>query len=280
MLFTTLEDFTLSELCDLFNSAFADYFVTIKLTPGQLHEKIVSEDIKLDKSVGIVRKNQLVGFIFHAIRNIDGKLVAYNAGTGVIPEFRGKNATEKMYRFILPELIKMNVSEVLLEVMEQNIPAIKSYRKVGFEKIVELTCYKGKIVPLEYRADISIKEINKENLDNMQEFWTWYPTWQHATETIKKSDVYKVLCAFVDDKPVAYLAANPQSGRVAQFAVNSAYRKQGIGKALFTYFSNSSDAEISIINVDGNCMETNSFLLKMGFTHFLTQHKMCLKLKS
>lgn len=280
MLFSTLEDFTLNELCELFNRAFADYFVTIRLTPEQLHEKILSEDIKLDKSVGIIQKNQLVGFIFHALRNINGKLVAYNAGTGVIPEFRGKNATEKMYGFILPELIEMNVSEVMLEVMEQNIPAIKSYSKVGFEKIVDLNCYKGKLARLEYSSDISIKEINKENLDNMQNFWTWNPTWQHATETIKKSDVYKILGAFVNDEIVGYLAANPNSGRVAQFAVNSAYRKRGIGKALFSSFSKFTDTEMSIINVDGNCFETHSFLLKLGFTHFLTQHKMCLKLKS
>lgn len=280
MLFTTLEDFTIAELCDLFNNAFADYFVKIELTPELLQKKISSEDIQLNKSVGIVSKGKPVGFIFHAIRNMEGKLVAYNAGTGVIPEFRGKNATEKMYNFILPELIKLNVSKVLLEVIEQNIQAIKSYRKVGFEKVVDLKCYKGKPGFIGGLTDISVKETEVFSAEELQQFWTWIPTWQHSTETIKKSGVYKIYGAYLNEKMVGYLAANPQSGRVAQFAVHPTFRKQGIGKALFAGFSHYSNAEISVMNVDGNCFESNSFLLHLGFTHFLTQHKMQLKLQS
>src|SRR5210317_1896705 len=100
MRFKTLENLSVLELTSLFNEAFADYFVNINLTPVILQEKINSEEIVLNKSVGLFTNNQADGFIFHALRHG----VAKNAVTCVIPKFRGKKATVKMYCEILPQL--------------------------------------------------------------------------------------------------------------------------------------------------------------------------------
>uniref|UniRef100_UPI0032169E4C GNAT family N-acetyltransferase n=1 Tax=uncultured Draconibacterium sp. TaxID=1573823 RepID=UPI0032169E4C len=270
MQFTTLENSTISELTDLFNKSFADYFVKIELTPELLQEKINSEDVQLDKSVGIYFNNEPVGFILHAVRDT----IAYNAGTGVIPSFRGKNATSKMYDFILPELKKAGISEIVLEVMEQNTPAIKSYRKAGFNKIANLECFKGKPDTSVKNNYVEIKEVKHINFAELKEFWDWNPTWQHSVETVQKASSYKVFSAVLEGKFCGYMVANPDSGRVAQFAVNRHKRKQGIGTSLFHHLATLYDKEISVINVDGEQPETISFLKNLGLNPFLTQHKM------
>ena len=61
----TLENLSLQQLTQLFNAAFADYFVKIELTPKMLNEKIISEDIKPEKSAGVFVDEKQLGFIFH-----------------------------------------------------------------------------------------------------------------------------------------------------------------------------------------------------------------------
>lgn len=276
MRFKTLENLSVIELTSLFNEAFANYFVKINLTPEILQEKINSEKIILNKSVGLFTNNQVVGFIFHALRNG----VAYNAGTGVIEQFRGQNATVKMYDFILPRLKIEGVTKIVLEVIDKNIQAIKSYEKVGFTKERKLFGFKGKLLVSEGNSSIKIVGIENNRLKELQSFWNWEPTWQHSTETVKKSKTYKTFGAFFDNKLVAYLTANPYSGRVAQFAVHPDFRKQRIATTLFQYLSQKYNGDISVINVDGNNLETHLFLEKLGLQHFLTQYKMTLNLKS
>lgn len=274
MHFNTLENLSVIELTSLFNEAFADYFVKINLTPDILQEKINSEEIILNKSVGLFTNNQAVGFIFHALRNG----VAYNAGTGVIPQFRGNNATVKMYDFILPQLKNAGLTKIVLEVIDENIQAIKSYEKVGFTKERNLPGFKGKLLNSEGNNSIKIVEIENNRLNELQSFWNWEPSWQHSTATIQKSTTFKTYGAFFEQKLVAYLTANPYSGRVAQFAVNPLFRKQRIATTLFQYLAKIFTRDISVINVDGNNTETHLFLEKIGLQHFLTQYKMILNL--
>lgn len=276
MQFNTLEELSIPEITNLFNDAFADYFVKIELTPDFMQGKINSEAIQLDKSVGIFTEGKPVAFILHAERNN----VVYNAGTGVLPEFRGQHATIKMYNYILPKLKKEGVSKIVLEVIDENVQAIKSYEKVGFNKDRNLPGFKGR--PLNLTGNTSIKIAKIENVDFklLQSFWEWEPTWQHSIATLKKLADYKIYGAFFNEELVAYLYANASMGRVAQFAVKPEFRKQGIGTTLFQHFSEVYSDEISVFNTDGNYPGTHSFLQKLGLKHILTQHKMILNLNS
>jgi len=274
MKFLTLENQTVSTLCELFNQAFTDYFVKIELTPEMLLEKFESEDVDLSLSAGAFFEEKPVAFIFHAVR--ENK--AYNAGTGVIPEFRGKNTTSLMYEFIRPKLKSAGVEEVVLEVIDKNTPAIKSYEKAGFYKMVDLDCYKGKIKGMPVNHAVQVKKLSAFDFDLAHNFWDWQPTWQHSTQTINQLANYTTFGAFLNDKPVGYLVVNLQKGRVVQFAVHHDYRRQGIGTELFRFVSENYDLELQVMNVDGNSKETASFLKNMNLELFITQYKMKLEL--
>lgn len=276
MNFNTLEKLSTSEITKLFNDAFADYFIKVELSPEFMQEKLVSEDVQLNKSVGVFKEGKPVAFILHAVRNN----VVYNAGTGVLPEFRGQHATVKMYNHIIPILKKTGASEIHLEVIEENIQAIKSYKKVGFVKARELPCFKGNILDCETNTSIIVSTIEKTDFELLQSFWEWEPTWQSSTATLTKLPDYKLFGAFLNDELVAYIFANAKLGRVAQFAVKPEYRKQGIGTTLFHHFAELCSCEIGVFNTDGNHPETHNFLQKIGLKRILSQHKMILNLKS
>lgn len=276
MHFNTLEKLSTTEIANLFNHAFADYFIKVELTTEFMQAKIDSEDIQLDKSVGIFVDGKPVAFILHAIRND----IAYNAGTGVIPAYRGQHATVKMYHYILPKLKSNGISKVLLEVIEENIQAIKSYEKVGFIKDHKLPCFKGKLLDIKGNTSVLISEVENFDLNPLQSFWEWQPTWQQSTATLASLPDYRLFGAFLNHKMLGYIYANVKLGRVAQFAVKRECRKQGIGTSLFQYFAEQCTCEIGVFNTDGNHVGTHIFLQKLGLKRIISQYKMTLNLNS
>nr|WP_321353812.1 GNAT family N-acetyltransferase [uncultured Draconibacterium sp.] len=278
MQFQTLENQSIKELCNLFNAAFADYLIKIEMTAEKLQDKFDSENVSLKHSVGLFSEGKPAGFIFHALRDSASGKVAYNAATGVTPEFRGKNATVQLYEFILPKLAKSGVNEVVLEVIDKNTPAIKSYKKVGFSILQELECFQG-YPSISKPEDSFIVEDSAGEFTAPEYFWDWQPTWQNTTQTVVKSSNYKTWSIYHDKTQVAYLTGNPESGRIAQFAVDPAHRWKGLGTSLFYHFSGLASNTPMVINVADQSGQAQDFLKAIGMTPFLKQYKMKLILQ-
>ncbi len=280
MNFSTLDKLSLGQLTELFNKAFAEYFVKTELTPEILQDKIESEDIHLDLSIGLFDNEKPVGFMLHGLRNLSGKKIAYNAGTGVLKTYRGQNATVKMYEQQISVLKQNGVSEIELEAIAQNIPAIKSYEKAGFKKTAELDCFKGKPLLPKKTTFVTIKEIDNPDLVEFQKLWNWQPSWQNATETLQKPGRFKTFGAFVDHEFAGYISGSLHRARILQFAVVPEYRNKNIGNALFCYFSDTVDTEISVNNINDPTQQTQTFLKKIGLKYVLSQHKMNLTIQT
>lgn len=280
MYFNTLEKLSVAELADLFNRAFADYVVKVQFTPEFLEEKISTEDICLDKSVGAFSDGIPVGFIFHGIRETAGGKLGYNAGTGVVPGFRGQQATVSMYRHILPVLRNDGVTKIVLEVIEKNMPAIRSYEKVGFEKVTDLVCFKGRVTTWIRNTEIVVKKIAFADVAGKSAFRDWEPTWQNSSATMLKSDSYQTFGAFSGSALAGYITVNPQTGRVSQLAVHPEKRKTGIASTLCSRFSEACDEGLMFINIDERAAGTIAFLESIGLERFLVQHKMEIDLKN
>ena len=96
-----LENIPYEKLLEVFNLSFSDYIVPLCLTQEQLEDKIKTDSIKLEFSVGAFEDNQLIAFILHGYDMIDNLKIVYNAGTGVIPAKRGNRLTKKLYEYVL-----------------------------------------------------------------------------------------------------------------------------------------------------------------------------------
>ncbi len=274
----TLENITVDELMFTFNEAFKNYFVKISLSKEILENKIISEEIDLKLSAGAFIENRLVGFILHGIRTIDGIKTAYNAGTGVIEEARGKKLTAQMYQFIQKKLKEAKVQRCILEVISENTPAIKSYKNAGFSIIKDLECYEGLPNKTEIPEIVSFSKIHQKERLAFQNNWDWQPTWQHANETIDKSSSYLSLGMFGQDKMLGYCTFNPQTGRVVQYCIEKQERRNNYGHMLFSKVAETVNGKLSVINVDGDANPTLLFLEKISMTKSLKQYLMELTL--
>ena len=116
----SLQGLSIRQIADVFNDACSDYVIPIKLTEEILTAKILSENIQLENSVGVFDNDKLIAFILIGIDEYDGHIVAYNAGTGVIPSYRGNKLTKRMYQYLFPLLKDKDIVSHQLEVITTN----------------------------------------------------------------------------------------------------------------------------------------------------------------
>ena len=86
------------EILIAFKQAFSDYVISVNLTHDLFKKRFIDKlQMNFELSAGVFLQETLVGFIFTSIHEFQGKLTAYNGGTGVIPKFRGHGLTQQMY---------------------------------------------------------------------------------------------------------------------------------------------------------------------------------------
>jgi ribosomal protein S18 acetylase RimI-like enzyme len=264
----TLESASVAEITNTFNLAFSNYLISIFLTENDLRIKMTSENTIPGYSAGVFSEGMLVGFILIGIDNN----VAYNGGTGVIPEFRGQNLTRKMYDFLLPLLAEEGITSHLLEVITENAKAIPVYEKIGFTIVRTVACFKGKI----NHAENHFADICTIDFPGQMEAWCDFkPTYQNATPAILRTkETHQFLGAFVEGKMVGCIAFIESNARIKHFAVAPEFRRKGIGGQLFDQVQQRvGDKPVLLINVDESD-ESMAFLQKIGLEIPLRQYEM------
>ena len=272
---STLEGVSIGKILKAFNEAFSDYFIPFKLSKEQLAQKMLVDQTDFSLSVGVFEKEELIAFILHGIDTINEEKVVYNGGTGVIPEKRGAGLTKQMYRFILPLLAAKGIDDLVLEVISNNIQAIKSYEKSGFETIRKLLCYKGEVSVSSKNNNVLIKELQSYDWQIMESFWDILPTWQNAKSAVDAARATNIsLGAYIENQLVAYVIYTPSNQRIQQIAVHKDFRRRGIAITLISQLVDEYGNTISIINVDKNSTSINSFLKAIGLEVSLEQLEM------
>ncbi|WP_350287115.1 GNAT family N-acetyltransferase [uncultured Croceitalea sp.] len=279
MEFKTLAGVDKKEILEVFNTSFSDYFIPFRLSYEQLDAKMLADKTDLSLSVGVFENTELIGFILHGFDTIDNKRIVYNGGTGVIPKKRGQGLTKRMYQFMLNQLKKKQIDNIVLEVIAENIQAIKSYQASGFAMTRRLVCYKGDVKPKITNREIDVQLLNDYDWKVMESFWDIRPTWQNSKNVVDqlKYETFS-LGAYVNKQFAGYVIFNPTNNRIHQIAVNKYFRNFGIGATLISEISNKYEGRLSIINVDKKSRSIHPFLKKIGFKVSLEQLEMELKL--
>jgi GNAT superfamily N-acetyltransferase len=277
--FKTLEELQSDVLLQAFNEAFADYQVPIRMTSAQLETKLKVEDYNAGYSVGAFVDGHLVGFIFHGVRTVEDGLQLYNGGTGVLPAFRGKGLTKAMYDYLLPKLKQLSIKKISLEVLAQNIPAIKSYEAEGFQVKRKVACYSGRVAINNQSNSVLLRPLASIDDIHLQDFWSILPTWQNEVQSIKNlGSGAGIFGAFEAERLLGYIAYNISNCRIMQIAVEPASRRQGIGKALVAAVVAQCGVNLSVINVDDTCNAVLTFFEEIGLRNTVKQLDMQLVL--
>lgn len=271
--FSSLKNTSISTISNTMDLAFSDYSIPITFPVETLTQKFVTENIQLHLSVGAFDNKKLVGVILLGYN--PKKQSVYNGGTGVIPDYRGQKLTQKMYTFSSSLLKDIEIKQQQLEVISNNLYALRNYKKIGFSITRKLNCYNGYIKPNLINTAVKIKVISNVNWPLLRSFWCTLPTWQNDIQAIEMAtQPIEIMGAFLNSKLVGYLILSTEINRIHQVAVAKEYRRRFIASTLFKYVATNYSEKVTIINVDENAKATNIFLEKIGLINFLQQYEM------
>ncbi|WP_291722153.1 GNAT family N-acetyltransferase [Bernardetia sp.] len=277
MKINNLNKINFDELIECFLLSFENYFVKMPTDAEYYKRRWQTAKVDYRLSYGMFDNNKLVGFIIHAIDKRDGKLVAYNTGTGVIPSHRGQKIVHSIYEYAISDLRKNGVEKCILEVITENTKAIKAYQTVGFEITKCYKCFAGETNFENQIIDKTKTHIKKVNYSDIN--WLEMPnqnnySWDNHFKTIKNGD-YDYYQIWNEKNLESFFIINPKNGYIAQFDIlideetykNLAYQR------LFSAIKKISPF-IKVNNIDTKFEDKINFLSSMGIKNNIDQYEM------
>jgi ribosomal protein S18 acetylase RimI-like enzyme len=290
MEFIRLNQFEESDILDTQNKAFSDYEVPMQISLEAFKYFNLRRGVRYDLSLGVVNNDSLIGFILNAVDIWEGKLTAYDCGTGIIPEFRQKGIGNQIFDKVLPILKEEKIEQYLLEVIQTNTAACILYRRRNFQVTREFDCLQIERTELEkefqneeteFRSlSYVIKGGDMINWNIAKEFQDFKASWQNSELSIQRvNDSFGYLTAFYKKKFVGYMVFEPNGG-ITQLAIHPKHRNRKIGRTFIkTLLEKCPNSEkFNMINIDTRCVNLISFLNKLGFNSFTTQFEMIFRL--
>jgi len=265
--------------------AFADYQLDMSyMTRERSWQRNLKSGVQYDCSVGAFDGDRMVGFTFVGLDDWLGEKAAFDAGTGIIPAYRGQAIAKGMFEHILPGLKVHGVSRFLLEVLQPNKAAIRAYEKSGFEIAREFACYD--LLPVAFTADkltvgnFEVRVIDDATVQTFKPQTDWQPSWEHSFAGMGRiqGDLLR-LGAFKAGRCVGALVYYPLLQWIMCLVVERDFRRQGVASALVKALM--SDLQlpegthrVKINNIDRSDDATLGLIEKAGAVWVIDQYEM------
>lgn len=262
-----------------FVEAFSDYQVKIDMPIEKLRLMLKRRGFTPGLSVGAMADGVLVGLILNGRRPWNGVDTIYDAGTGVIPQYRRQGITNAMFLEVLKLCKALGIKQYLLEVIRTNTPAVELYQKQEFAITRTFNCFRAPKERIPTVAASEVETVDRvESLDwgLLRSFCDFEPSWQNSVASILAvPDVFAAVLAKQDGQTVGYGVVDMKTGDVPQLAVAKPFRGRGAGRSILNALSGHAvAASLSILNVDAACQSACGFLEKSGFEMFVGQYEM------
>lgn len=273
-----LTDFPTARLHSAFLAAFADYQVNMQMSLADFEYRILRDGLNRSLSAGAFHNDELVGFYLNGAGEWQGITTVYDAGTGVLPQYRAQGIATGMFDFMRRQLNDLGYAQYLLEVLTTNDAAVALYRKLGFKDTRRLAVFRtNERITNSKPAVMQIREPSNLDWKLYQTFWNGYPSWQNSIHAVQRViDTTMLLEAHVDGRCVGYGAVSKTTGNLFQLAVDQRYRRRGVGSQLLASLQGgvSTDDPLKVNNVDESLVEATGFYKAKGFRLALQQYEM------
>jgi ribosomal protein S18 acetylase RimI-like enzyme len=272
-----------AELFETFLEAFGDYAIDIS---GYRQEIFVNRAIKngvdFESSVGLYDGDRMVGYTLIGIDTWKGAQSAYDIGTGIAKPHRGKGLARGMFEHALPRLRDLGVKTFVLEVLQQNKPAIKAYEKTGFEITRGFDCYELSWEKLRGTETATIVPLERADLDLFETALDWRPSWENSFASIKRiPDDVSLYGAVIDGAPRGLIVYYPALNWIMSIVVEKEQRRRGVGSSLVRFLKGAVggvEPRARLVNVQHDDSGMIRFLERIGFEQFVSQYEMELEI--
>ena len=262
--FQALNGIDLPQLADCFNLAFSDYEQPIHLTAQSLQYYLTASAVDLLLSFGAFCDGQLVGFILNSRGIYNDENVVFDAGTGVVPDHRGKKVFSGLFAYTTQQLQRCNITKYYLEVLQANQNAIEIYSKNGFTICREYSVLTASGPRPDWNNPIPVAAYGE-----FQAFPTEFsvsPSFEHTSDNISRNpQLYEVLYL----PGLAYCIYAKRNGEIIQLHYNDSDALKEVLSALIGRFPSAMAK-----NIDCGCGVVLQVLLEIGFQEILKQYEM------
>lgn len=133
---------TFQEVVGLWNAGFQEYFQDMSVETDAFFSRLGSQGISIKHSIAAYIDQEPAGFVLIGLKTINGKKMAWNGGTGIVPKFRGKGVAKILMSENTRTLRELKVDSAILEVVTKNVKAIAAYQRGGYEIAADLVSLK------------------------------------------------------------------------------------------------------------------------------------------
>jgi GNAT superfamily N-acetyltransferase len=262
--FRALQDPSMQQLAQCLNLSFSDYEQPICFTPESLKYYLTASAVDLSLSFGAFCNEELVGIILNSGGIYKKQCVVFDAGTGVIPEHRGKNVFSALFEYTSQQLRHCNIERYYLEVLQSNHHAVSIYRKKGFSVQREYSVLTASGPRQGW--DNLIPMMPYQNFDAFPTKFSVEPSFEHTLHTISKNpQLYEVL--YLPDR--AYCIYAKRNGEIIQLHYNELDALKEVLSALINRYPSAMAK-----NIDCGCGDVIQMLMEIGFVEITKQYEM------
>ncbi|KPN98113.1 GNAT family N-acetyltransferase [Lysinibacillus sp. ZYM-1] len=184
----TVSQCTLEEVLKAWNKGFEGYFVPIDMTAEVFLQRLVGEGLSSEHSIVIFDHDEPIGIVMNGFRDIDGRKIAWNGGTGISPAYRGKGVSRLLMEETLAIYERENVEIATLEAIKENLVAIALYEKNGYVIANQLQFLSGEYeAKVEHTTSIRAETIRPEQLQHVPYYQGDVP-WQCSWHSVKQGE--------------------------------------------------------------------------------------------
>lgn len=185
-----LSECSIDEAVTAWNVGFEGYYFDMTTTAENFVNRLVSEGLSPKLSIVAFADNKPIGIVKNGVRTFNGIKIAWNGGTGVAPEFRGKGIGKELMDKTLSIYKEEGVQVATLEAISENQQAILLYEKIGYKVIdqleyLELTGVATNSLPS--KGDYLLERATTQQV-NFIRFYKGMNPWQTQWQSAKDSE--------------------------------------------------------------------------------------------
>lgn len=137
--FNSLLHYSLADIAERLTNSFEGYIVPIRFDPPMLAGMFRAESIDLNASRVALGDGETAGLGLIARRGFDCRLAAM----AIAPRFRSKGVGRRLIQELVGDAAGRGERRMVLEVIEQNEPAVRLYESAGFQRVRRLVGFNG-----------------------------------------------------------------------------------------------------------------------------------------